>query len=41
MNNKKYHSFETVPKSNQKIAKRAKPISLSHIYMTAHIPALV
>jgi hypothetical protein len=41
MNNKKYHSFETVPKSNSKIAKRATPIPLTHIYMTAHIPAFV
>jgi hypothetical protein len=39
---KKYHSYETVPKSNRKITETdAKLIPLMHIYMTAHFTGLV
>jgi hypothetical protein len=39
---KKYHSYETVPKSNRKITETdAKLIPLMHIYMTADFTGLV
>ena len=39
MENKKYHTVGTIPKS--KSQKEAKSIPLTHKYMTGHFPGLV
>jgi len=40
MKNKKYHTVDTVPKSNIKIDE-TKSTPLKHKYMTAYFPGLV
>jgi hypothetical protein len=38
---KRIHNVGTVPKLTEKSYKEAKLISLTHIYMTSHLPGLV
>ena len=39
---KKYHNIKTDPKSNLKMVEiKAKPIPLTHIYMTNHFPRYI
>jgi len=38
---KKYHTIETIPKSNIKPQEVVKPIPLTNKYMTTHLPGLV
>jgi hypothetical protein len=41
MNIKKYHTVETILKSNIKITKEANSIPLTHIHMTTQFPVLI
>jgi hypothetical protein len=41
MESKKYHTVATVQQSNLKIVQKGKMDTLTHKYMTDHVPALV